>query len=312
MLDVRSILYCWKALLFDLRLVLISQQYSNQFYVAQALLQLLFPLTYQSTYIQPGSSSKLNIVDVSPLPAIFCCQQTVADFDTFEQLENKAIAICDIDGSFTNNLDMPSLEDERSMIRTLNMLKNRRGYRSDGAFPELYQKDLKEADKHFTTEVRNVFKSQLDQFLIELPSYFKEIQADEELTFINYFDEEKYLDEYEGFGNYDFARYLVNSQCFASFCDDYFENYVSNVLIYTNISGIGIGMDEIDQKDKEVNRKFQLKMKQLAEDLAADKLAHPRPNLVMLGEDLCPVRSSQPQFQPWPRHQTIDFCWRMP
>ena len=38
MLDVRTIMFCWKALLFDYTLVLISSQYSLQFYIAQALL----------------------------------------------------------------------------------------------------------------------------------------------------------------------------------------------------------------------------------------------------------------------------------
>jgi len=47
MLDVRTIFYCWKAILFDKTLVLISSQYSLQFYIAQALLQLVFPLTFQ-------------------------------------------------------------------------------------------------------------------------------------------------------------------------------------------------------------------------------------------------------------------------
>ena len=51
MLDVRTILYCWKAILFDHTLVLISSQYSLQFYIAQALLQLLFPLTFQYSYV---------------------------------------------------------------------------------------------------------------------------------------------------------------------------------------------------------------------------------------------------------------------
>lgn len=36
-LDVRSILYMWKAMLFDKTLVLISTQTSLQFYVAEAL-----------------------------------------------------------------------------------------------------------------------------------------------------------------------------------------------------------------------------------------------------------------------------------
>ena len=51
MLDVRTIIYCWKAILFDQTLVLISSQYSLQFYIAQALLQLVFPLTFQYAYV---------------------------------------------------------------------------------------------------------------------------------------------------------------------------------------------------------------------------------------------------------------------
>ena len=45
-LDVKTIIYCWKALLFDTSLILISSSYSLQFYVAEALKQLLFPLTW--------------------------------------------------------------------------------------------------------------------------------------------------------------------------------------------------------------------------------------------------------------------------
>jgi len=50
-LDVRSILYMWKAMVFDCSLILISTQTSLQFYVAEALKQLLFPLTWQYSYI---------------------------------------------------------------------------------------------------------------------------------------------------------------------------------------------------------------------------------------------------------------------
>lgn len=50
-LDIHSILFCWKALLFDYSLVLISSQYSLQFNVAEALKQLMFPLTWQNNYI---------------------------------------------------------------------------------------------------------------------------------------------------------------------------------------------------------------------------------------------------------------------
>jgi len=50
-LDVNTILYCWKALLFDKTLVLISSQKSLQFYVAEGLKQLLFPLTWMNSYV---------------------------------------------------------------------------------------------------------------------------------------------------------------------------------------------------------------------------------------------------------------------
>ena len=36
-MDVKAIIFCWKALLFDYTLVLISSQYSLQFNIAEAL-----------------------------------------------------------------------------------------------------------------------------------------------------------------------------------------------------------------------------------------------------------------------------------
>ena len=36
-LDVKTIMYCWKALLFDYSLILISSSTSLQFYIAEAL-----------------------------------------------------------------------------------------------------------------------------------------------------------------------------------------------------------------------------------------------------------------------------------
>ena len=50
-LDTKSILYCWKAILLNKTLVLISTSSSLQFQVQQALLQLLFPLPFQQSCI---------------------------------------------------------------------------------------------------------------------------------------------------------------------------------------------------------------------------------------------------------------------
>ena len=105
-LDVRSILYMWKAMIFDCSLILISSQYSLQFYVAEALKQLIFPLVWSFSYIQPANPSLLGYAE-SPTPVIFCCNPIdVADFDYFMDLENDGmnnLAILNIDGSYTNN-----------------------------------------------------------------------------------------------------------------------------------------------------------------------------------------------------------------
>lgn len=137
MLDVRTILYCWKAILFDQTLVLISSQYSLQFYVAQALLQLVFPLTFQYAYVQPASSARIGMVQ-SPFPILFTCSPLVQHFENFEELQKDHIAICDIDGSFTNNLQFPELEDEKRTLRLLSALKNFKGARYDSAFKEMH------------------------------------------------------------------------------------------------------------------------------------------------------------------------------
>lgn len=71
-LDVRSILYMWKAMLFDYTLVLISSQMSLQFYVAEALKQLIFPLVWSHSYIQPANLSLMGYAE-SPMPVLFCC-----------------------------------------------------------------------------------------------------------------------------------------------------------------------------------------------------------------------------------------------
>lgn len=84
------------------------------------------------------------------------------DFDYFEKLGKSHIAICDIDGSYTNNIEFPLLEDERTILRSLSALKNFKGAKFDSAFHEMYQEDLVTSDKKFTIEVRNVFFGILD------------------------------------------------------------------------------------------------------------------------------------------------------
>ena len=84
------------------------------------------------------------------------------DFEYFEKLGKDHIAICDIDGSYTNNIEFPELEGEKTFLRSLSALKNFKGAKFDSAFHEMYQEDLVTSDKKFTIEVRNVFFGILD------------------------------------------------------------------------------------------------------------------------------------------------------
>jgi len=76
------------------------------------------------------------------MPIIFACTHLVEQFEFFEEQGKDHVAICDIDGSFTNNLPMPELEDEKRILRSLSALKNFKGAKFDSAFTEMYQEDL--------------------------------------------------------------------------------------------------------------------------------------------------------------------------
>lgn len=195
MLDVKSILYCWKAILFDATLVLISSNYSLQFYIAQGLLQLMFPLTFCGNYVQPGRKERVGMFQ-SPIPIIFACGQLAQDFDFFESqghsLQRDNIAICDIDGSFTNNLVFPELENEKKIIRSISGIKNFRGSRFDCAFEENYANEVNEQERNFELTIRQSFFNLLDQFLRPVKDYLKNPDPGEEKVYLNTFKAEEY------------------------------------------------------------------------------------------------------------------------
>ena len=65
------------------------------------------------------------------MPIIFCVSSLVKNFDEFEELIEASsfgnMAVCDIDGSFTNESDkmkFPKIERERDYIRAIMNLKN--------------------------------------------------------------------------------------------------------------------------------------------------------------------------------------------
>ena len=93
---------------------------------------------------------------------MLACSSLDENFEYFESLEGEHIAICDIDGSFTNNIDLPELENENIMLRSLSALKNFKGARYDSAFKEMYEDDLRLSQESFTIEARKVFFGILD------------------------------------------------------------------------------------------------------------------------------------------------------
>ena len=52
----------------------------------------------------------------------------------------------------------------------------------------------------------------------------------------------------------------MNSQLFATFCDDHFDRDVSNMLIYLNIRSNGFNFDEADEKDRSMKDGFEQRM----------------------------------------------------
>ena len=52
----------------------------------------------------------------------------------------------------------------------------------------------------------------------------------------------------------------MNSQLFATFCDDHFDRDVSNMLIYLNISSNGFNFAEADEKDRSMKDAYEDRM----------------------------------------------------
>jgi hypothetical protein len=102
-LDVQTILTCWKALLLDHSLAVISCQPSVQFYVIDGLKQLLFPFTWRQQYIQPAGTKLAELAQELPFPVIFACDSEKFEYENIKyNMEGKTVAILDVDGNFMN------------------------------------------------------------------------------------------------------------------------------------------------------------------------------------------------------------------
>ena len=59
----------------------------------------------------------------------------------------------------------------------------------------------------------------------------------------------------------------MNSQMFASFCDDFFDKDVSNMLIYLNITKNGRDFDACDLQDSKIKDAFERRLKNTEQEL---------------------------------------------
>ena len=216
----------WKAMLFDCSLILISQCNNLQFYVAEALKQLIFPLAWQHSYIQPAGESLRDYAE-SPSPVIFCCNPLCAGYDHFRELQQNGfnnLAILDIDGSFTNDLHFPKLQMEENHLRSLNFAKNTKVAKYDYAYREMLLDDeLQDEDKRFVNEVRQKFFGILrpllvnvkdcikDEYRIENRHLYPGIDFEVCTVFDKYFDKPRYMEDHIGEGDEGFIKRFIDS-----------------------------------------------------------------------------------------------------
>ena len=59
----------------------------------------------------------------------------------------------------------------------------------------------------------------------------------------------------------------MNSQLFATFCDDHFDRDVSNMLIYLNIRSNGFDFNEADEKDRSMKDGFEQRMTKIWQEV---------------------------------------------
>ena len=95
-------------------------------------------------------------------------------------------------------------------------------------------------------------------------SFFKTLKDDDAKAFINYFDRDEYLSWFEGTKNLEFAKSLMDSQAFATFCDDFFDKDVSNMLIYLNINKNGFNFAAMDPA---LERQFKQRMEKVTQEV---------------------------------------------
>lgn len=220
----------------------------------------MFPLVWQYNQVQPANKTTVELIE-SPSPLIFCCSDEdthhmgLSAFEYILELQKdgfKNIAVCDIDGKFTNESDsfnsetgikFPEVFQESFLVRNLNILMNKQMQSFDKAYPDIYSE---QQEASLVDDVRELFFNILKPILLPLfqtehdsnqmtnPGKRMEDKdkkyiyidtnrdaADVGTVFEKYFKKEDFLELFEGPG-FDFVKKLVDGGAFQHFCDDFF------------------------------------------------------------------------------------------
>jgi len=117
----------------------------------------------------------------------------------------------------------------------------------------------------------------------------------------------------------------MRSQLFATFCDDFFDKDVSNMLIYLNIHKNGFDFEAADRIDGKMKKAFEERMVQVERELIEKGQLHshdnnhtsfnlPKQKNKPVCDSLvdCVREKDCDTIKEWPKYQKIDICWRIP
>ena len=134
------------------------------------------------------------------------------------------MAICDIDGGVTNEIDLnfPEVHMEPFLVKNLNILKNQQMQQFDQAFDHSFNPD--EDEKKFVKDVRSLFFNILKPILSPLivndeetgkPKYFHQVDSrDVSAVFEKYFKKAEYFELFEGSASEEFVARLMEAGAF--------------------------------------------------------------------------------------------------
>lgn len=228
-LDIKTILILWKCLLTEKSIILVCEQDHIRFLVCEALLTLLFPFKWQTTYYPylPESYFRTNLTK-SPQVPIFA---GVKKLDTTLNLDMSRYVICDIESSSIKTLiPIPTLDEftEKYIISSITIIKNEWLEDFDCAFrptKEIMDLHIDLLEK----SIREIFYFTIDYLINSYEENLKENASGFLL------DKDPFLRKFTNKGYKKFAKQLVETKHFQHFISEHENTNLTNTHIYKHI-----------------------------------------------------------------------------